>query len=90
MKKIEYNIPVSFFKEGESFIAFSPVLDLSTCGKTFEQAKKRFEEASEIFFEELKKKGTLQDVLMGLGWQKNQQYLMPPVFVAQECQSLTV
>ncbi|MEK7537372.1 MAG: hypothetical protein AAB619_00155 [Patescibacteria group bacterium] len=45
-------LPVSILREGKRFIAYTPALDLSTSGKTFEQAKQRFEEAAELFFEE--------------------------------------
>ncbi|MFA5715517.1 MAG: hypothetical protein WC998_07245 [Candidatus Paceibacterota bacterium] len=41
------------FKEDKHFIAYSPNLDLSTCGRTIEQVKKRFKEVVEIFFEEV-------------------------------------
>jgi predicted RNase H-like HicB family nuclease len=50
MVKLEINgtVPLCFMKEKSSFIAFSPALDLSTCGKTFEEAKTNFSEALEI------------------------------------------
>ena len=53
MKKVYFSIPVSVFKEGKTFVAFSPVLDLSTCGDTLGKAQKMFQEATEVFFEEL-------------------------------------
>ena len=63
-------LPVSVFKEGKHFIAYTPVLDLSTPGKNYEEVKKRFKESVNIFFEELIKRGTLDEVLENLGWQK--------------------
>lgn len=39
-EKIEFNITVNFIKEGNKFIAYSQAFDLSTCGKTLEEAKK--------------------------------------------------
>ena len=80
--KLEFNLPVSILKEGDTFIAFTPALDLSTCGDTFEEAKKRFSEIVNIFFEELVKKGTLEDVLLDLGWKKFQSRWNPPVVVS--------
>lgn len=77
-------IPVSFLREGKRFVAYTPALDLSTSGKTFEEAKKHFEEASELFFEELARMGTLDETLTNLGWRKVERRWAPPVLVAQE------
>lgn len=56
-------LSVNFLREGKRFIAYSPALDLSTSGKTYEEAKRRFQEAAQLFFEETMKKGVLKDVL---------------------------
>ncbi len=79
-------LTVEFYREGNKFIAFSPALDLSTCGDTQEQARKRFEEALQLFLEEADKMGTLEDVLLECGWKKVghlQKSWQPPVFVGQ-------
>ena len=80
---IKLKIPITIHKEGEYFIAFTPVLDLSTSGKSPGEVKMRFEEAVVIFFEELLEKGTLDKVLTELGWEKNNQHWAPPM-IAQE------
>lgn len=77
---------IAFYREGKRFIAYSPALDLSTCGDTQQQAKKRFEEMLQIFLEETDKTGTLEDVLLECGWKKighAQRCWQPPVFVGQ-------
>jgi len=84
---LKISLPVSFFKEGATFIAYSPSLDLSTSAKSFEQAKRRFNEVVEIFFEELMSKGTLEKVLTELGWQKIQKQWIPPTLIAQESET---
>lgn len=81
---ISLSLPVTFLREGKYFIAYTPVLDLSTSGKSFPEAKKRFEEVVGIFFEELMEKGTLDKVLGELGWQKVQRQWSPPVLISQE------
>lgn len=88
--KLNFSLPVSILKEDKYFIAYSPALDLSTSGKTFEQAKKRFDEIVEIFFEELLEKGTLGKVLKELGWKNVQKEWFPPVLVSQEIESFQV
>lgn len=65
---IQTKIPVVFFAEGEKIIAYSPALDLSTCGDTEEQARKRFAEATTLFFDEIVKMGTAEEVLTECGW----------------------
>jgi predicted RNase H-like HicB family nuclease len=82
--KIATKVPVSFFKEGNMFIAHSPVLDLSTCGNTFDEAKKNFEDALDIFIEECLSHNTLANALEMLGWKKQTNKWNPPIFVGQE------
>jgi predicted RNase H-like HicB family nuclease len=90
-KKLHFiSLPVSFLKEGEYFIAYSPALDLSTSGKTFEEVKRRFEEVVQIFFEELSEKGTTEETLSDLGWQRVQKEWVPPTMIAQEAESFRV
>ncbi len=92
MNKVNFQfaLPVSIIKEGNSFIAFSPALDLSTVGDTFEEAQKRFEEAVELFFEEITEKGTVEEVLTELGWQKNKQQLVPPQVVSTQTKQFSI
>lgn len=87
---LQVNLPVSFLREGKYFIAYTPALDLSTSGKTFAEAKKRFEEAVEIFFEELVEKGTLNEVLIGLGWRQIGRKWVPPVEVSHQIATVRV
>lgn len=68
--KINSKIPVILFDEDDKVIAYSPVLDLSTYGKTEEQAHKRFTEAVLIFLKELIEMGTVEAVLTEYGWHK--------------------
>lgn len=84
------NLPVSIFREGKSFIAYTPSLDLSTSAKTFKEAKKRFEEVVQILFEELAEKGTTDDVLTSLGWKKIQKHWSPPVEISHNLESFQI
>ena len=85
-KLLNISLTVDIYKENGKFIAYAPALDLSTCGNTFEKAKRRFEEVVEIFIDELEKDGTLEDVLCSLGWRKvskPHKRWIPPSFVGQ-------
>lgn len=92
MKKLNLNInlPVSILKEGDSFVAYTPALDLSTAGKTLEEAQRNFEEAVNIFFEELMELGTINDVLTELGWEKQNNELVPPVVVSNTTENFSI
>ncbi|HEV7424631.1 MAG TPA: hypothetical protein VGO21_05625 [Candidatus Paceibacterota bacterium] len=66
MKKLKMqvtNLPITIFKEGKSYVAYSPALDLSTSASTYKKAQARFSEIVKIFFEELGEMGTLDSVL---------------------------
>ncbi len=89
-KSIVFNLPVSFLRESDQFVAYTPALDLSTSGATLEEAKKNFTEAVEIFFDEIIEMGTFEDVLLDLGWKKQNQDFIPPVIVAQGMESIRV
>ena len=88
--KILYSLPVTIFREGKSFVAYTPALDLSSAGKTEKQAKQMFAEAVELFFEELAEMGTLEAVLKDLGWTKSRQGLHPPKVIQHSLMDIRV
>lgn len=92
MKNVNFEValPVTFLREGDAFIAYTPALDLSTCAGTFEHAQKRFAEAVQLFFEETSAMGTLDEVLSDLGWRKQNSDWMPPTVIAQESQTVRI
>jgi hypothetical protein len=90
MKKmtLEFKLPVSIIREDKQFIAYTSALDLSTSGQNLAEVKKRFNEIVNIFFEELVQKGTLEDVLYGLGWKCIQKIWNPPVVISHDLQTI--
>ncbi len=74
-------LPVAIIKEGESFIAYTPALDLSTCGSSHKQAQEMFQQAVQIFFTDLVENNPADDVLGGLCWTKDEGSAswLPPV-----------
>jgi predicted RNase H-like HicB family nuclease len=56
---LEANLPVIIFKERNRFIAYTPALDISTSGKTFNQVRKNFSILINLFMQESIKKGTI-------------------------------
>ena len=86
----EVSLPVTIFKEGKSYVAYSPALDLSTSASTYKKAQSRFLEIVELFLEELEEAGTLDAVLTGLCWQKVNSAWLPPVVVSNYVQSMNL
>ena len=63
-------LPVEIFKEGNEFIAYCPALDISTSAESLAEVRKMFADMVNIFFEEVIKMGTLEEVLSQCGWRK--------------------
>jgi len=87
---LEIKLPVSILREGKKYVAYTPALDLSTSGRSYEEVKERFEEIVNIFFEEIVKKGTLEEVLLNLGWKRFRAKWNPPIVISQESQIVRV
>ncbi len=90
MKYLHVRVPVSIFREGKQFVAYSPVLDLSTSGRTLHQVRVRFAEAVELFFEELEDLGTTKEVLSSLGWKRVRRKWQPPIPIAHNLQQFRI
>lgn len=88
--KMSFKLPITVLKEDKRFVVYSPVIDLSTSGKTFEEAQKNFVEAALLFFEEIVDKKTIDEVLMELGWHKIKNDWQPPVVIAQENREVAI
>ena len=88
--QFQVQLPVIILKEGKRFVAYSPVVDLSTSGTTKQQAQRRFGEMLSLFFEGLIQRNTLDEVLTGLGWRKVRRLWEPPVIVSHNTQKIAV
>lgn len=87
---LEFKLPVSILREGKKFIAYTPALDLSTSGDSHKEVRERFSEIVNIFFEEVVKKGTLDEVLRSSGWRRIRTKWQPPIVISQESQTVRV
>ncbi len=81
--QVEYkaNIPVVIAREDGTIVAYTPALNLGSCGRTRDEALKRLGDAIKLFFGELLEMGTLDKALKELGWQeaKNNRFTVPRV-----------
>lgn len=61
------------------FVAYTPELDVASCGPTEGKARENLHEAVQILLEETNKKGGLSDFLEESGFQKVNKTWVPPV-----------
>jgi len=85
-----FKLPVTITKQGRSFVAYSPVLDISTSAKSKKGVQKRFAELVTIFLEEIVASGTAHDVLSELGWKKVQKGWNPPQVVSSNSIGISI
>ena len=80
---MELFLTTKVWKEGKHYISYCPELEVASQGKTEEQARKRIKEASELFLEETKKMGALQEILKVSGFsKKNNEWVSPFIFIS--------
>ncbi|VVB63103.1 Uncharacterised protein [uncultured archaeon] len=85
------SLPIIYLREGPAFIAYTPALDLSSYGATFDEAKKNFKEALDLFIQDIIERNTVEEVLEECGWERVETpkpHWVPPAFICQESLSL--
>lgn len=63
----------TIFREGESYVALNPELNVSSFGDSVADAKRSLTEAVEAFVEQCERMGTLVEVLEEAGFSKDDQ-----------------
>ena len=66
MEDVKFTVHI--FKEGPTFVAHVPELDVSSCGDSEAQARKNIRDAVSGFLETAKELGTLNDILEESGY----------------------
>jgi len=70
------------FKEGDTYVAYVPELDVSSCGSTDEEARKNIRDALRGFFEVSMEMGTLDEILEEAGYVREGEGWRAPEFVS--------
>ena len=70
------------FKEGKTYVAYVPELDLSSCGTTQDEARKNIRDAVHGFLETSERMGTLDDILAEAGYERVGDAWRPPEFIS--------
>ena len=87
-------IPIDFdiivFQEDDTFIAYCPELDISSCGDSIVQAKEMLTTAVRLFIEEAEKMETLENILEESGYSQDKSgRWLPPKLLATEVVSIS-
>jgi predicted RNase H-like HicB family nuclease len=64
----EFKLFGTLKREGRWYIAYCPPLDITTQGRTEEEARRNLIEASELFIISCFERGTFEQALRELGW----------------------
>ena len=80
MQDIAYTVHT--FREGGTYVAYVPELDLSSCGATNEDARKNIRDAVQGFLETSADMGTLDTILEEAGYERGKDGWEAPEFVA--------
>jgi predicted RNase H-like HicB family nuclease len=78
----EITFTVHIFKEGKTFVAYVPELDVSTCGTTDEEARRNIRDAARGFLETSADMGTLPEILEEAGYVREGDLWRAPEFVS--------
>jgi predicted RNase H-like HicB family nuclease len=78
----DFSFDTHIFKEGDTFVAYVPALDLSSCGATDEEARRNIRDAVRGFLAASADLGTLDEILKEAGYEPEGEGWRAPEFVS--------
>ncbi len=87
---LDISFTIHIFKEGPTFVAYVPELDLSSCGATEQEARKNVRDAVSGFLETSAEMGTLPEILEEAGYQRDGEKWRPPEFISLDHSTVSV
>ena len=78
------------FREGETYVAYAPALDVSSCGATDEEARRNIRDAVRGFLAASAELGTLEEILEEAGYRRDGDRWIPPEFVSLDRLAMNV
>ena len=86
----DFSFTVHIFKEGKTYVAYVPELDLSSWGATKSEASKNIQDAVRGFLETSAEMGTLDEILEEAGYRRVGKTWKPPEFVSFDHLTLSI
>jgi predicted RNase H-like HicB family nuclease len=78
----DFSFTVHIFKEGGTYVAYAPALDVSSCGATAEEARRNIRDAVRGFLAASADLGTLDEILEEAGYEREGEGWHAPEFVS--------
>ena len=82
MQQLTYT--AQLLKEDDTYVAYAPELDVSSCGDSPDIARHALQEAVTLFLEEAQRSGTLHTILSEAGYRERGGRWEPPEFIGFE------
>jgi predicted RNase H-like HicB family nuclease len=78
----DFSFDVHIFKEGDTYVAYVPALDVSSCGATDDEARRNIRDAVRGFLASSADLGTLDEILEESGYERKGETWVAPEFVS--------
>jgi predicted RNase H-like HicB family nuclease len=86
----DFAFDVHIFKEGNTFVAHVPALDVSSCGTTDDEARRNIRDAVRGFLETSADMGTLDEILQEAGYERQGEKWRAPEFVSVDRLTMSI
>lgn len=86
----EFSFDIHIFKEGDTFVAYVPALDLSSCGATDDEVRRNIREAVRGFLAVSAEMGTLDEILQEAGYEREDGHWRAPEFVSTDRLTMSI
>ena len=86
----DFSFDTHIFKEGDTYVAYAPALDLSSCGATGEEARRNIRDAVRGFLSASADMGTRDEILREAGYRQDGGNWRAPEFVSVDRLTMSI
>jgi hypothetical protein len=85
-----FSFDVNIFQDGETYVSYSPALDVSSCGATGDDARRNIRDAVRGFLAASADMGTLDEILREAGYEREGETWRAPEFVSMDRLTMSI
>jgi predicted RNase H-like HicB family nuclease len=86
----DFSFDTHIFKEGKTYVAYAPALDVSSCGATDDEARRNIRDAVRGFLAASAAMGALDEILQQAGYERDGETWHAPEFVSMDRLSMSI